>query len=191
MYLLAFIFPPLAILLCGKPFQALFSLLLLVFYFPSVLWALLVVVDHKANARNRAVMANADRNATRQVTALERQTRDLTRALQDQQKSPVGVVQVQQTGPTQPLPQRTNPAVSLTPKPAAVSIARFMPTEPLITIEGVRAFCARVKVGAIQAKDGAIFAYQNLPEWAQPIAWGLAAATPVIIIVAALMGGRV
>ena len=30
-----------------------------------------------------------------------------------------------------------------------------------------------------------MFAYSNLPEWAQPITWGLAAATPISIIIIA------
>jgi hypothetical protein len=196
MYLLALICPPLAIFLCGKPFQAMLSVPLSIFYFPSALWALLVVSDSKANARNRALTANADRNTTRQVAALdrnaarqiaalERQTRELTRALEGQQRSPI-VVHVQQAAPAQALPQASNPPLSGTPTPAPASlgpVTKPLPREPLITIEGIQAFCARVKDGAIQAKNHAMFAYQNLPEWAQPITWGLAAATPVVIIV--------
>ncbi len=52
MYLLAIIFPPLAVLAAGKPVQALLNCLLtLAFYFPGMLHALLVVSGHKADQR--------------------------------------------------------------------------------------------------------------------------------------------
>jgi uncharacterized membrane protein YqaE (UPF0057 family) len=48
MYLLAIIFPPLAVLMCGKPFQAIVNLFLCVlFVVPGVLHAILVVSEHK------------------------------------------------------------------------------------------------------------------------------------------------
>lgn len=58
MYLLAIFLPPLAIFLCGKPFQALLSIFAtLLFWIPGMLWAILVVADHKATKRNKALIA--------------------------------------------------------------------------------------------------------------------------------------
>ncbi|HVB65498.1 MAG TPA: YqaE/Pmp3 family membrane protein [Nitrolancea sp.] len=52
LYLLAIIFPPLAVLLTGRPFQALLNLVLtLCFWIPGVIHAILVVNEHKANQR--------------------------------------------------------------------------------------------------------------------------------------------
>ena len=50
-YLLCFI-PPLAVLRVGKPFQAIISVILtLFFYLPGVIHALLLVRDYKADQR--------------------------------------------------------------------------------------------------------------------------------------------
>jgi uncharacterized membrane protein YqaE (UPF0057 family) len=57
MYLLAILFPPLAVLLCGRPFQALLNVLLtLLFWVPGVLHALLVVGGYNADKRHREMM---------------------------------------------------------------------------------------------------------------------------------------
>jgi uncharacterized membrane protein YqaE (UPF0057 family) len=49
MYLLSILLPPLAILMCKKPTQALLNLFLcLFFWFPGVIHSLLVVKDYKA-----------------------------------------------------------------------------------------------------------------------------------------------
>lgn len=54
MYLLAIIFPPIAVLFCGKPIQALFNLLLcFCLYVPGVIHAIMVVNEKKANKRMR------------------------------------------------------------------------------------------------------------------------------------------
>jgi len=51
-YLIAILLPPLAVLMCGKLFQALLNVLLtLCFYFPGMLHAILVV--HSENADRR------------------------------------------------------------------------------------------------------------------------------------------
>lgn len=48
MYLLAIIFPPLAVLMCGKPFQAIINLVLCLFFVvPGILHAILVVSERK------------------------------------------------------------------------------------------------------------------------------------------------
>ena len=61
-FFLALVLPPLAVLLCGKPFQALLNLgLTLCLWFPGALHACLVVNAHLA-----------DRRAERMVAALRR-----------------------------------------------------------------------------------------------------------------------
>ncbi|MBT2647976.1 YqaE/Pmp3 family membrane protein [Bacillus sp. ISL-34] len=52
LYLIAIAFPPLAVLLAGKPIQALLNLVLtLFFYVPGLIHAILVVHDKKADKR--------------------------------------------------------------------------------------------------------------------------------------------
>jgi uncharacterized membrane protein YqaE (UPF0057 family) len=52
LYLIAVVLPPLAVLLCGKPFQALLSLpLTLLGWAPGVIHALFVVNNHYADQR--------------------------------------------------------------------------------------------------------------------------------------------
>lgn len=54
MYLLALILPPVAVLLCGKPVQAILNFFLSLFFFiPGVIHAILVVHDKKADDRMR------------------------------------------------------------------------------------------------------------------------------------------
>lgn len=53
LYLVAILLPPVAVLLCGKPFQAFLKLILcLFFYVPGMIHAILVVMDAKARERN-------------------------------------------------------------------------------------------------------------------------------------------
>ena len=48
MYLLAILLPPVAVLFCGKPFQAVINFILtLIFWVPGVIHAILVVHDKK------------------------------------------------------------------------------------------------------------------------------------------------
>jgi uncharacterized membrane protein YqaE (UPF0057 family) len=52
LYLLAIILPPLAVLLTGRPLQALLNLFLtMLLWIPGMLHAILVVNEHKANQR--------------------------------------------------------------------------------------------------------------------------------------------
>lgn len=69
LYLVALILPPLAILICGKPFQAVFNLLLILagfLLFP--LWilvpihSLLVVSSRNADKRTDRIVKSMDRN---------------------------------------------------------------------------------------------------------------------------------
>lgn len=57
LYLIAILFPPLAVLLVGKPIQAVLNLFLcLLLYFPGLIHAILVVNESKANLRNRELI---------------------------------------------------------------------------------------------------------------------------------------
>jgi uncharacterized membrane protein YqaE (UPF0057 family) len=52
MYLLAIVLPPVAVLLCGKPIQAILNLILTFFFwFPGAIHAVLVVKDKKDDKR--------------------------------------------------------------------------------------------------------------------------------------------
>ncbi|RKD25920.1 hemolysin BL lytic component L2 [Ammoniphilus oxalaticus] len=52
MYFLAIVLPPVAVLLCGKPFQAVLNFILTCFFwFPGALHAILVVKDKKDDKR--------------------------------------------------------------------------------------------------------------------------------------------
>lgn len=62
-YLLAIVLPPVAVLLCGKPGQALLNVLLTILgWIPGVIHACLVVGSYQADQRtNRIVRSNQDR----------------------------------------------------------------------------------------------------------------------------------
>lgn len=52
MYLLAILLPPVAVLVAGRPMQALINLILtLLFFIPGAIHAVLVVNEHKADKR--------------------------------------------------------------------------------------------------------------------------------------------
>jgi len=62
LYLLAVFIPPLAVLLCGKPFQALLSIpLTLLGWAPGVIHALFVVQNHYADERSRKLIRVVER----------------------------------------------------------------------------------------------------------------------------------
>ena len=57
LYLVAILVPPLAVLLCGKPFQALLNIVLtLLIYFPGMIHAILVVNNHYADQRTKKIV---------------------------------------------------------------------------------------------------------------------------------------
>jgi len=56
-YVFAVLLPPIAILLCGKPFNAILNLLLtLLFWIPGVIHAILVVNGYYADKRTQKVV---------------------------------------------------------------------------------------------------------------------------------------
>jgi len=63
LYLLAILLPPVAVLLCGKPIQALLNLLLTVLgYFPGLIHAILVVNAYNADQRNDRLIRAMNKN---------------------------------------------------------------------------------------------------------------------------------
>lgn len=57
LYLIAILLPPIAVLLCGKPMQALLNLLLTLFlWIPGMIHAILVVNSTQADRRNQQVI---------------------------------------------------------------------------------------------------------------------------------------
>lgn len=61
-YVLALLLPPLAVLLCGKPFQAVINLLLtLCFWIPGVVHALLVANDYYEDERHEDLVRAMER----------------------------------------------------------------------------------------------------------------------------------
>jgi uncharacterized membrane protein YqaE (UPF0057 family) len=63
-YLIAIILPPVAVLFCGKPIQALLNLVLtLFFYIPGLVHALLVVHDYYADKRMQRAVRELRRTA--------------------------------------------------------------------------------------------------------------------------------
>jgi uncharacterized membrane protein YqaE (UPF0057 family) len=62
LYLVAILVPPLAVLLCGKPFQALLNIVLtLLIYFPGMIHAILVVNNHYADQRTKKIVKALER----------------------------------------------------------------------------------------------------------------------------------
>lgn len=57
LYLLAIVFPPLAVLLAGKPFQAMLNVVLCLFlWIPGIIHAFMVVNESKNNKRHKELI---------------------------------------------------------------------------------------------------------------------------------------
>lgn len=159
-YLIALLCPPLAILLCGRLFLALISIPLLLFYFPSALLALLVVSS-----------SNADRRHREHLSAMKDQTREMTKAMKKQRHEPrVTVVQQTVNVIVPQVPQQK----LAPPAPSAVEVEDVpeLPRQPIFAV---------IKGNVSIAIKSGVEAYKDLPEWAQPISWGLAAGSALSI----------
>lgn len=67
LYLVAVLLPPLAVLLCGKPFQALLNFLLTaLFWVPGLIHALLVVHNYYADQRTERLIRSLQQRGERQ-----------------------------------------------------------------------------------------------------------------------------
>jgi uncharacterized membrane protein YqaE (UPF0057 family) len=75
MILLAILFPPAAVLICGKPFQAFLNVLLtLCFWIPGIVHAILVVNGRNADRRQKELLLAQANAALAQRRAIEEQT---------------------------------------------------------------------------------------------------------------------
>lgn len=165
-YLFAIVFPPLALLLCGKVFQAMLALLLLptcVGYFPSAAWALCAVGNYHTERRHREL-----------IRALDRQTQATRERANQPTPAPVIVARPALVPPA-PRPVISPPAPK-TPRP---------PRRPtgVVVAEYIAAARAATRWGWRSALEG----YGNLPEWCQPIVWGMLAATPISLAIIVVM----
>jgi uncharacterized membrane protein YqaE (UPF0057 family) len=62
MYLVAILCPPLAVLFSGKPFQAIINIILsLIFYFPGLIHAIMVVKDSKDEKRHKEMISRMNK----------------------------------------------------------------------------------------------------------------------------------
>ena len=82
LYLLAVIFPPAAVLMVGKPVQALLNLVLCLLYIPALIHALMVVSSHKAEQRQKALILVQQAASAQQTAAIQAQTAALLAAQQ-------------------------------------------------------------------------------------------------------------
>ena len=61
MYLVAILLPPIAVLICGKPIQAIINLLLCCFFLiPGIIHAIFVVNEYKADKRVERLKSTID-----------------------------------------------------------------------------------------------------------------------------------
>jgi uncharacterized membrane protein YqaE (UPF0057 family) len=69
LYLLAILIPPLAVLLCGKPVQAVLNFFLtLLLWIPGIVHALFVVSSHLADKRNEKLVSAVRANRPGGIT---------------------------------------------------------------------------------------------------------------------------
>jgi uncharacterized membrane protein YqaE (UPF0057 family) len=74
LYLLAIFLPPVAVLMAGKPVQALINLLLtFCLWFPGMIHALLVVSSHQADGRTGRMMKQAERQHQQTLQLMQQQ----------------------------------------------------------------------------------------------------------------------
>lgn len=63
LYVLAFLLPPIAVLMCGKPLQALFNIILCcVFWVPGIIHAFYVVNTHLMEKQTGKIVDAIERN---------------------------------------------------------------------------------------------------------------------------------
>jgi uncharacterized membrane protein YqaE (UPF0057 family) len=91
LYLLAIILPPVAVLMCGKPLQAVLNLVLtLLFYFPGLIHALFVVNSHLADQRNEKAIKASEKQNKELIKATEKSNKELAEALKKADKDKDG-----------------------------------------------------------------------------------------------------
>jgi len=74
LYLVAIILPPLAILMSGKPFQAILALVLqitLIGWIPAAIWAIFVAHNHYADVRTKRMIKATKEAAETEARAIQ------------------------------------------------------------------------------------------------------------------------
>jgi uncharacterized membrane protein YqaE (UPF0057 family) len=70
LYVVAIFLPPVAVLLAGKPFQAIFNIFLcILFWIPGMLHAIFVVHNHYADDRTKRIIRATQEAADQQAAA--------------------------------------------------------------------------------------------------------------------------
>lgn len=184
LYLLAIFCPPLAVLLCGRPFMAIFVFLASLLIFPGMLLALLIVSSHYADQRSRQIVKQLHKGqvaATKQNYALYKTMERQARAAEAQAAMTAELLKRQQSQPA--IAAQPNPA-SL-PGPVQATAAETVDSESEDNARPVqsRSVGDQMKEFADLLKTG----YGALPEWGQPVVWGLAAATPFVLVMLLVM----
>lgn len=187
LYLIAILCPPLAVLLTGRLFTAIFTFFLTFLgYFPGAIVALLVVSDHNSGQRHKEMVRltrKGQQSDDRRFAAQSGQNRLMyeaqlrqAHAAEYQAKAADQMLRMQREalqGPTPPPLPAPNYVIDIDDDGSDQS----QPTpEPAMPIG------ERVRLVAGQAKA----AYDTLPEWGQPVIWGMAAATPAVMIMFAI-----
>jgi uncharacterized membrane protein YqaE (UPF0057 family) len=177
LYVIALFFPPLALLLAGKVFQAIFNFFLMITiigWFFAIIWAILVVSNHYADRRvDRLIRATQQGQAAMGAAAVGAKPRhrpgadpsiefveawsDADRETDDEERERVE--------------RRAQARARL--KAEFASVGR--------RLGGGFGEAVRV-VAAVPGLIGRAIldSYRNLPEWAQPIIWGLLATSPLL-----------
>ena len=161
LYVLAIFLPPVALLLAGKPFQAIFNFLLwitIVGAFFAMIWGILVIANHYADQRTDRLIREMQASQAAAVRAASpaRTAKPGRPAIIDDLEAQAAHQAAQRA-----IAQRRRERVE------ALERAREAIWETLRLAPG------RL-VGWLAAS------YRNLPEWAQPILWGLAVAAPFL-----------
>lgn len=169
-YLIALLCPPLAVLLCGKPFQSVLSFFLTICgYFPGALHAMLVVSS-----------VEADRRSREQIKAIKQQTKELKKGMMAQSAVAVAIAATQASRPMAMTHSR--PAAIAGPSPSGPALAQGRPLA-----ETIRDGFLAIGPALASTRAAAVRAYRELPEWAQPITWGLSAGSVASILLLILL----
>lgn len=181
LYVVAFLCPPLAVLLTGRPFLAVFVLFLSLVYFPGALVALLVVSGHyNASHLDRALrgLERDQREHDRRMRTLDRELKEAARRNRQLHKAQMKTAALEQKALKESA-VKPPPEPEL-PEPAAEPVPPGMIAVPPPTMGD--------RVASVLEQTRA--AYDSLPEWGQPVVWGLAAATPVVMLMVAMKAMR-
>lgn len=187
LYIVAIICPPLAVLLTGRLFTAIVTFFLwMCFIFPGAIVAILVVASHNANRRNDALIGQL-RSGQRQTgfatEALIRQNRmlhDQNRMIHEALLRQAHAAEYQAYAASEMLRRQHIAATVSQPSPPP------LPT-PFVDIDDADSLLPPVPPPSIGERIPELIArakqaYAELPEWGQPVVWGMAAATPVVVL---------